>query len=192
MNTLTGKVVELRPATMNDWRPIFEWLACSDITSAMMGPPLFPESVPYTWDEFCADYKTHFFDGTSPRMGRCFLIVVDGEAVGQVNYNDIPDSGGSVELDIWLRAKRYCGRGYGSDALEVLVEYLYRQFGVTEFFMQPSARNPRAIRAYEKAGFRRVAFSLEEAEARYGRKDYYDSVFLVKKRSDDPPEESTG
>ena len=182
---MKGEIVELRPATMDDRRPIFEWLACSDITSAAMGPPLYPESVPCTWEEFCAGYKTHYFDGSVPRLGRCFVILADGEAVGQVNYNDIPDLETAVELDIWLRARKYCGKGYGPDALEVLIEYLYREFGVTEFFLQPSARNPRAIRAYEKAGFQRVDLPLEEAEVRYSPKDYSDSVYLVKKRFDD-------
>ena len=59
-----------------------------------------------------------------------------------------------------MRSEACCGRGYGTDALIALSRMLYVRFGVQEFMMQPSARNPRAIRAYEKAGFRSIDIPL--------------------------------
>jgi RimJ/RimL family protein N-acetyltransferase len=56
---------------------------------------------------------------------------------------------------------------------------------VAEFLVQPSARNPRAIRAYEKAGFRRLGLPIEEARALWGPSDYADSVYMVRSM---PPE----
>jgi RimJ/RimL family protein N-acetyltransferase len=46
--------------------------------------------------------------------------------------------------------------------------------------VQPSARNPRAIRAYEKAGFVRINLAIEQARERWGPTDYDDSVYRVK------------
>jgi RimJ/RimL family protein N-acetyltransferase len=45
--------------------------------------------------------------------------------------------------------------------------------------VQPSARNPRAIRAYEKAGFERLELSIEAARELWGPNDYDDSVYMV-------------
>ena len=53
---------------------IYQWLAHSDLTSSMLGPPDFPDNDIPQWDEFINDYKMYFFDGTDPKAGRCFLI----------------------------------------------------------------------------------------------------------------------
>jgi diamine N-acetyltransferase len=77
-------------------------------------------------------------------------------------------------------AERHCGHGYGSETLRVLCGYLQSRFNVQEFYIKPSASNPRAIRSYEKAGFRRTALSAEEAEVEYGEKDSIDTVYMTR------------
>jgi RimJ/RimL family protein N-acetyltransferase len=170
-------------------RPIYEWSAHSDAASAMMGPPTYPDHPIPTWEQFCEDHTPHFFDGSAPHLGRCFIILVNNEPVGQVYYNDIEEHDGRkrTELDVWMRSELYCGQGFGSDALLTLCEYLTRYFGVQEFMVQPSARNPRAIRAYEKIGFARLPLTVEEAREQWGPNDYFDSVYMVKRV---PPDES--
>jgi RimJ/RimL family protein N-acetyltransferase len=108
--------------------------------------------------------------------------------VGQVNYNDIGEREGRkrTELDIWLRNQSECGKGYGSDALEALCTYLHERFGVEEFMVQPSGRNPRAIRAYEKAGFLRLNLPIKQARELWGPNDYDDSVYMVKMIDSEP------
>lgn len=181
-HSLIGKLVTLRLSTLKDRRRIYDWFANSDITASMAGAPVFPDSPPATWDEFCEDHTPHFFDGEITEMGRCFIMQVDGEDVGQIYFNDIGMKNGikRVELDMWMRAEKFCGRGYGSDALATLCVFLARRFGVEQVMVQPSARNPRAMRAYEKVGFARLDVPLESAILEWGPNDYFDSVYMVK------------
>ena len=176
---LVDKVV-LRPSALEDRQMIFEWLAHSDITSSMIGPPTFPDQPIPSWAEFLADYEDYYFDGSAPEQGRSFVIMVDGEPVGQINYGEIDGERRRTELDIWLKSGRHTGKGFGSAALKALTSLLRREFGVAEFVIRPSTRNPRAIRAYEKAGFRRIEISPEEATARYGPGDYTDDTVMIK------------
>jgi diamine N-acetyltransferase len=127
-------------------------------------------------------FDPHYFDGTAPELGRCFLILVDGEPVGQVTYNDIVERDGrkQVELDIWMRSEASCGKGYGTGALDALCRYLHERFGVEQFMVQPSERNPRAIHAYEKVGFGRLDVPVESARQLWGPNDYRDSVYMVR------------
>ena len=74
-----------------------------------------------------------------------------------------------------------CGKGYGSDALKTLCDYLFRSLGIKEFVIRPSAKNLQAIKAYEKAGFHRVECNIEEQTARYGVPDSNDSIVLIKR-----------
>lgn len=173
---LFGKNITLRPATLHDRRPIFEWLVESDLTSQMLGAPTFPDNPAPTWEEFIDDYKEYFFDGTEPLCGRCFVIVFEGESIGQVNYNEIflERSVRNTELDIWLKSSKYAGKGYGSDALWVLTAYLCKDFGCTDFWIAPSARNERAIRSYEKVGFEPTP-----QKHQHFTPDYHDAVVLV-------------
>ena len=89
MRMIKGQKVILRPATPGDRRQIFEWLTQSDLTSKMIGPPDFADNSIPTWDYFIKDYNPHFFDDINPDRGRSFIIEVNGEHTGHINYNEI-------------------------------------------------------------------------------------------------------
>lgn len=170
----------MRPAVPEDGRQIYEWFAHSETTPSMIGPPVFPDQPVPAWEDFIADYPSYYFDGSEPMLGRSFVILVDEVPVGQVNYNKIDTKRRRVEVDIWLNAENRTGRGFGPDALEALTEYMYREFGLTQFVIRPSARNTRAIRAYEKAGFQQSPVTHAEAVSTFGPADYPDDIVLIK------------
>lgn len=176
---ISGTVVALRPTRDSERREIFEWLAESDATSAMLGPPLFPELPAPTWDEFNADYTPNFFDSSTPEVEASFVIEVAGERVGQVNYEVLQTPEAVAELDIWLRSLADTGHGYGPDALVALMTHLSSTLGIRRFLIRPSARNLRAIRAYEKAGFVQTPMSQEQQALLYGAGDYTDTVVML-------------
>ncbi|MDZ4064392.1 MAG: GNAT family N-acetyltransferase, partial [Coriobacteriia bacterium] len=141
-------VVTLRPAEEPDRRAVYQWLAESDVTSSMLGLPIFPDAPPPTWDEFCEDYGPRFFDGTKEETERSYIIEIGSEAVGHVNY-EVADPARNI----------------------------------VEFIIRPSRRNPRAIRAYAKAGFTAVPLTRAEQAEAYGPGDYSDSVVMLKRLS---------
>ena len=49
--------------------------------------------------------------------------------------------------------REYVGRGYGTDAVRVLVGYGFREMGLHRIQLVVAPFNPAGIRAYEKAGF---------------------------------------
>jgi RimJ/RimL family protein N-acetyltransferase len=176
---IRGRLVALRPS--HEGRRVYEWMAASEVTRWMMGPPLFPEAPIPTWEEFCADYVPLFFDGTQPDFGRSYIVEVDGEAVGHVNYSEVDRTRGKAELDIWLNSEAVCGRGYGSDALVALTEHLRETLSLTQFIVRPSRRNERAMKAYAKAGFVLLPLSTQEQAAIYGPTEHYDTVVMSKR-----------
>lgn len=172
---IKGKKTTLRPATLDDRRTIFEWGHDSDIA-----PFIYPDGgSTETFEDFCADWKTHFFTDEAPEQGRMFLILHRDSPVGTIAYNDVLP-GDRVEIDIWLSSESQCGKGLGPDAINALCSYLSTELGVRTFMMQPSARNPRAIRAYEKAGFVRTPATVEEIRAEWGGVDSDDSVLMIR------------
>jgi RimJ/RimL family protein N-acetyltransferase len=175
---IQGSMVTLRPAEEADRRAIYHWLAESDVTPAMMGPPHFPDAPPPTWEEFCEDYGPPFFDGTMPELERSYMIEVGGEPVGHVNYEVSGLVQRTAELDIWLRSEADTGQGYGPDALVALTRHIHETFGVDDFIIRPSQRNARAIQAYKKAGFKRLSLTKDQQAGLYGPGDYADTVVM--------------
>lgn len=171
--TIRGASVALHPATPEDRRTVWAWAADGDFTEL-----LYPEGSVPDYDTFADDLRDHYFDGGDPLLGRCFLIRARGRVVGQITYNDIDDRG-RTELDIWLAGEAECGHGVGSAAIETLCDWLNRELGVTEFMMQPSARNPRAVACYRKAGFEPLDWPLARCVHEWGPADAPDSIFMV-------------
>lgn len=108
-----------------------------------------------TKEDFFDDWNYDYFDIVSPEKGQCFWIMVSGEKIGQVNYNKIDLENKKVELDIIIGNEAKMGRGYGTDALRTLMKYLFDNFAINKIWVETMANNPRAIKAYEKAGFKR-------------------------------------
>ncbi len=175
---INGEHIRLRPAVLTDRDPIYKVLARSELTGNLLGHPSQDHTPLLSFEQFCDDYKRHYFDDSKPESGRCFVIELGGQAIGQVNYNEIENA--RTELDIWMFEEKYCGHGYGSEALRLLCDYLQSRLRVQGFYIKPSASNPRAIRAYEKAGFRRTALFEKEALQEYGRKDSIDDIYMQK------------
>ena len=49
--------------------------------------------------------------------------------------------------------REYIGRGYGTDAMRVIVGYGFREMGLHRIQLSVAPFNPAGIRAYQKAGF---------------------------------------
>ena len=172
--------VHLRKAEEADRWSVYQWLANSDLTPSMMGPPHYPDHPVPTWEAFCEDYRPHYFDDSDLARGRCFIITVEGIDLGVVCYNAIDSVNKRTDVDIWLRCEKDCGQGYGPQALVKLCDHLQACFGIGSISVSPSQRNSRAIAAYQKAGFKQVP--PEDLVRHIDPRDleYKDNIVLVK------------
>ena len=181
MQKITGEKIELLPAQMADRKKIFSWLTQSDLTPSMMGPPDYPEHAVPSWEEFCNDYTLSFFNTSGDGKGRNYIIRFNNEEIGTVGYDLLDKNKNSVVLDIWMKAEKYCGHGYGSDALAALCQFIHQTYGITRFIISPSTKNKRAIAAYKKAGFEVIkTLSREEQEQEFGLAEYTENVLMIK------------
>lgn len=90
--------------------------------------------------------------------GATVLLVVEvaGQVAGGIEYaEELDPQYRHAGIDVYL-SERFQGRGLGSRAVALLARFLFDVRGHHRLTIDPAADNRRAIRAYEKVGFRRV------------------------------------
>ena len=83
-------------------------------------------------------------------------VEVGGVLIGIVQYAEETDPEyRHASIDIALDPAWH-GQGMGSDAIRTMARYLFEFLGHHRVTIDPAAGNERAIRSYERVGFRRV------------------------------------
>lgn len=140
--------ITLKPATRADFALIRRWLQRADIQD-WWGPVSATEA------------ELNLALGAEHAI--CRLIVADGEPVGYAHAVDatlwgdnLPDElePGTWDLDLFVAAEEHRGKGVGQVALRLLREEVFATTLAVAVCVFPSVKNERAVRAYEKAGFR--------------------------------------
>lgn len=182
MKIASNRKVALRRAVAADRSRVYRWLACSDLTGRVSGPPMYPDRPVPSREEFDAAFGPHFFDGSQPFGGRGLIVQYGDDDVGFLCHGRIDLCKDVVELDLWLAGRSRCGRGVGSAALALACDWLQEDFGVNRFLVRPSRRNVHALRAMRRAGFRETDLPAQEVIGKLdlppGR--YADEVLLFR------------
>lgn len=94
-----------------------------------------------------------------------WTIEVEGEVVGLIQSweEDEPDYR-HAGIDLFL-APGAQGRGLGGEAVRLVARHLFDERGHHRVTIDPAAANMRAIRAYEKIGFRPVGLMRQYERA---------------------------
>lgn len=63
---------------------------------------------------------------------------------------------GTFCLDLFIAEESHLGKGYGTKIVRAFVQKLREDFQAKKILIDPSAENTRAIRCYEKSGFKKI------------------------------------
>lgn len=104
----------------------------------------------------------------------------EGEAeswklIGSIGFFPIDHRNQSAEFGINIGEKSYWNQGYGTEAVRLLCQYGFNTLNLHRIFLRVFETNPRAIRAYEKAGFV-LEGRQRQAEFRNGK--YIDTLVM--------------
>jgi aminoglycoside 6'-N-acetyltransferase len=102
------------------------------------------------------DLPEEGFPWTDDPEATRLTIEVDGAVAGLVQFDEELDPKyRHARIDVFLDPALH-GRGLGSEAVRRVVRHLIEDRGHHRITIDPAVANAAAIRAYEKAGFRRV------------------------------------
>lgn len=75
------------------------------------------------------------------------------QLVGNCGFITIDSRNRSAEVGIFIGDPVYWNKGYGAQALQLMVKYGFNSLNLNRIFLNVFETNPRGIRCYEKVGF---------------------------------------
>ena len=94
------------------------------------------------------------------------IMLHEGVPIGYMQYYPVAESerhkyqiesiDGVYGVDLFIGNPDLWGKGIGTRALSMLVDYLFDELDVLKVVIDPQVSNHRAVRCYEKCGFKRV------------------------------------
>ena len=158
---LVGDRARIRPGSRDDVAPLRAILS-EPAVACWWGEP---DSA----DEIAADLVG---DSSSVLL----VIEVDDQVAGGIQYHEeATPMYRHAGIDIFVASRQH-NRGVGTEAVWLLARFLCEQRGHHRLTIDPAAANQRAIRCYEKVGFRPVG--VMRAYERGPDGDFHDGLLM--------------
>jgi aminoglycoside 6'-N-acetyltransferase len=138
-----------RPVTSRDMPLLARWLAEPHVAEWWGDPDKEIAEIRGHMDSISVEPLIAELDGRPI----AYLQSYDPHLEDDHPYNDQPF--GTFGVDLTIGVPELVGKGHGSAMLRQFVEELFDE-GTPRVVIDPDPANGRAIRAYEKAGFRKV------------------------------------
>ena len=151
---LIGERVTLRSPEREDIEILWRFWNDLEVELAGAGDPPLPVSLQRLQERFEREARERPPDKID------FVIEADGACIGLCQLFNFDAAARHCELGIAIGAREYWGRGYGREAVGLLLDYAFRIRNLRRVWLEVNAANGRAIRAYAACGF------LEEGRMR--------------------------
>lgn len=152
---INGQVgIYLREMTYDDTEDIIRWRNSEGVRKNFIYQGLFTKESHENW------IKTMVETGKVVQMMICETAT--NRAVGSVYIRDIDKTHNKGEYGIFIGEEAARGKGYGTAAAKLMIQYCFEELGLHKLFLRVYADNIQAIRSYEKGGFEKEAYLRDD------------------------------
>lgn len=142
---LEGKKVRLRAVERVDLPTFVKWINDQEVTQFLeLNPPMSLED------------EEKWFVNLQKSEDKVFSIdTKEGKLIGNVGLMRLNWKDRSVLIGIMIGEKEFWNHGYGTDAIETLLRYLFDELALNRVYLIADERNARALHCYEKLGVKK-------------------------------------
>jgi RimJ/RimL family protein N-acetyltransferase len=173
---LEGVLVRLVPLTEAVYEDYWSAMADADVTRLTGTHASFEPAQVRSWLATRQDQHD--------RADWAILRRTDDTFLGEAVINDFDPDNESAGYRVWLAGPAVFGRGYGSEATRLVVDYALDVVGLHRLSLEVYDHNPRARHVYEKCGFV-LEGRLRDALCWEGR--WHDALTMAILRTDPRP-----
>lgn len=163
---LEGEHVYISPMNLDDAEIYTKWLNNPNITQYLsVHNSLVTISGERSYLENFCQKEWHL----------CIVKKENDELIGNIGLDKVDYKNGSAELGIFIGDEENLGKGYGSEAIKLLLNYAFNELRLHNIGLTMYDINERAQKAYTKCGFKEYG-RRHEALFRDGK--YHDIVYM--------------
>ncbi|ABX31895.1 GCN5-related N-acetyltransferase [Petrotoga mobilis SJ95] len=164
---VVGEKCFLSPVNPDDFEKYTEWLNDPEISENMM-----------VEDNIISLLKEKDILEKMAKGNDVFFAIVDletEELIGNCGLHDINRINQSAVLGIFIGNREYLSKGYGTQAIKLLLNYGFNVLNLNNIMLEVFEYNKRAIRSYQKAGFKEIG---RRRQAKFFKNNRYDIIFM--------------
>ena len=144
---MLGTKVRLREKKLTDARNDYRWQTSPEL-ARLDAMPLPNFSFPRYLLDFVATLRN-----PAPKRRTFAIETLGGRHIGNCVYYNVDRAKGEVELGIMIGEHDCWDKGYGTDAVNTLVDYLFQELWLQRIHLKTLDWNGRAQRCFLKCGF---------------------------------------
>jgi RimJ/RimL family protein N-acetyltransferase len=111
----------------------------------------------------------------SPNNKTYTITTLEGKVIGMIGLRSITWEWRNAEVVIIIGEKDEWGKGYGTDAMRVLVKFAFERMNLHRIYLHVSGLNQGGVKCYENVGFKKEGV-LRESRFLDGK--YHDTVVM--------------
>ncbi|HRF93714.1 MAG TPA: GNAT family protein [Aggregatilineales bacterium] len=147
-NLLKGEKVRLGALNKDDLPTYQKWFSNSEFQRLLNSDPAMPKTL---------DSITTWYESASKNKDDEYVFGIraldDDRLLGNCSIFDMSHNSHNAIVGIYIGEPSEWGKGYGSDAMNVLVRFAFMDLNLHRLELNVFSYNPRAIKSYEKIGF---------------------------------------
>ncbi len=163
MSRIYGERIRLRAVEREDVKIFVEWLNDPEVT---FGISMY---LPMSMTD-----EEKWFEGLANRTPNEKPLAIemrDGDGwklIGNSGFFDFDSVAHCAEVGIMIGEKSVWNQGFGTETMRLLLRHGFETLNLNRVFLRVYVENPRAVRAYEKAGFK-LEGTMREAAFKKGK-----------------------
>ena len=170
---LIGSTTYLRPVDKDDAPELATWINDPEVTRFLL---MYRPLAVGQEEEFL---KRMHASETDLILG--IVTRAEDQFIGVLGLHQMDQRSRHAQLGITIGDKNYWGKGHGTEAVRLVVDHAFQTLNFNRVWLRVVEFNARAIRSYEKVGFR-VEGRLRQQMFRDGR--YWDEIVMAILRED--------
>ena len=166
-STITGEKVRLRPRRIEDAVAEYRWRTDEELCQLDAAIP-----TELTYSDFLERYTIELeYPGLTYTLA---VDTLDGKHIGNCSIFNFDFLEGNAEVGLMIGEKEFWGLGYGSDAINTFVKYIFELSDINLILLRTLDWNKRAQACFIKCGFTPCGTMS---------KDSYNFIVMERKRS---------
>lgn len=142
---IVGDRIYLSPRNTEDYEIFAEWLNDSQVADYI------GRSGKITTNE---SEKEYLENARNAEASFCIVDINNDKMVGTVSIENIDHLNRCGTLGVFIGDKDYRDKGYGTEAIRLILEYGFKYLNLKNINLDLVAVNTRAYRCYQKCGFK--------------------------------------